>query len=113
MNKNTQTQQQAIARYFFFRSKENEIQELIVVLTSDSKTVQVPMREEDVELQSFYERSMTPQEVASANNNQVWKIFNTWNALISDHQNMGVNQDLLNDLINYRNQFALQEEVLA
>lgn len=113
MNKNIHSQQQAIARYFFLKTKENKIKELIVVLTSDSQTVQVPMREEDLELQSFYERSMTPQEVASAENNQMWKIFNTWNALISDHQKMGVNQDLLNDLIDYRNQFALQEEVLA
>ncbi|MBF9252286.1 hypothetical protein I2I11_03185 [Pontibacter sp. 172403-2] len=113
MNKNTSPQQQAVARYFFLKTKENKIRELIVVLTSNSQTVQVPMREEDLELQSFYERGMTPQEVATAENNQMWKIFNTWNALISDHQKMGVNQELLNELIHYRNQFALQEEALA
>lgn len=113
MNRNTPSQQQAVARYFFLHAKENEVKQLIVVLTSDSPTVQVPMREEDLELNSFFERSMTPQEVAAAENNQIWKIFNTWNALISDHKKMGVNQKLLNDLVDYRNQFALQGEVIA
>lgn len=113
MNRNTPLQQQAVARYFFLKTKEDKIKELIVVLTSDSNTVQVPMREEDLELESFFERSMTPKEVASAGNNQMWKIFNTWDALLSDHQKMGVNEELINSLIDYKNRFALQEEALA
>ncbi len=113
MNLTMPLPQQAVARYFFLNAKEKEIKQLIVVLTSNSPTVRVPMREEDLELTSFFERNMTPEEITTVESNQTWKIFNTWHALISDHERMGVSQQQLNDLIAYQNQFALQEEAAA
>ncbi|WP_347157765.1 hypothetical protein [Pontibacter chitinilyticus] len=84
-----------MARYFFLSAREGRQPEVIVVLNSDSKQVQVPMRDEDVDLSCFFERCMTLKEMADTAQTQTWKVFSNWEELIIDHQQMGVNREVL------------------
>ncbi|RIJ36907.1 hypothetical protein D1627_13870 [Pontibacter oryzae] len=85
--------------------------EIIEILNSDSNTVRVPMREEDVELQAFHERSLSKNELEAFKNSQTWKLFNTWDELMQDHIKLKLSENVLRQVLRFKNEYELQGEL--
>ncbi|WP_144266248.1 hypothetical protein [Pontibacter ummariensis] len=85
-------------RYFYLPASNGRHAEIIVVLYSGSTRVQVPMREEDVTLRAFFERTLTPEEAQACKGDQTWKVFDSWEELQQDHNEHGVAHEALEAL---------------
>lgn len=87
--------------------------EIIQVLHSNASTIRVPIREEDLELHSFFERPMSDLEIADTSNTQTWKVFGTWEELEEDHAKLAVGREALALLNNLINRFACPVGIAA
>ncbi|WP_157578489.1 hypothetical protein [Pontibacter roseus] len=100
--------------YFYMPSSEGRPAEIIEIMNIDSRFIQVPMREEDVELESFFQRNMTEVEIYTfGTGQQVWQIFNSWGELAEDHVKFNVDNPTLSELFRYKNRFSLPEGMAA
>jgi hypothetical protein len=103
----------AYVRYFYLPASKERPAEIIEVLNSDSETVEVPMREEDVELQAFFVRPLSGREAEAYRKAETWKLFNSWEELKQDHFKFGLPDDLMEQLLRFRGRFDLHEEMAA
>lgn len=103
----------ACARYFYLPASNERGAEVILVLNSSSDLVTVPTREEDVELYTFYVRSLSTIEKNMYDFSQTWKIFNSWGELLQDHQQFSLSAEVLEQLSQFKERYALQQEVAA
>ncbi|WP_461490540.1 hypothetical protein [Pontibacter sp. HJ8] len=101
------------AAYFYLPASEGRSAEIILIVNSDRRFVQVPMREEDVVLEAFFQRDMTEMEINSFGTNQVWQIFGTWNDLADDHIRYRVSDYVLSELYYFKDLFPLSEGMAA
>ena len=88
--------------YFYLPSLNGKPAEVIVVLNSTANTIQIPVPEEDLELQAFFERSMTTAETTHFGKASTWRIFSTWNQLEADHKEYGVSPAVMDMLLSCR-----------
>lgn len=103
----------AFVRYFYLPAQNERHAEIIMVLNSEDEWVQVPMREEDVELHAFYTRPMSQKETEVHGASQTWKVFATWGELLQDHSKFKVNESALAQLLRHKAEYLLSEEVAA
>ena len=109
---NTQSKSPCV-RYFYLPANPSKQSEIIEVLNSSSNVVQVPMREEDMELTAFFERRLTARERASCKNNETWKVFTSWDDILDDHIRLGLKDEVLHILQGLKYRYALEEESMA
>lgn len=98
-------------RYFYLPANKEQHAEIIEILNSDSDIVRVPMREEDVELEAFFERSLSKNELESFKNSQTWKLFCSWEELVKDHLKLKLSENVLQQLLGFKTKYELQGEV--
>lgn len=101
------------ARYFYLPASKERNAEVIEVLNSDSDVVEVPMREEDVELRAFYERPLSEDELIRYRGTQTWKLFYSWEELQQDHTKLNLPEHVLQQLLQFKSLYELQEEMAA
>jgi hypothetical protein len=101
------------AAYFYLPASEGRPAEIILIVNSDKRFIEVPMREEDVVLESFFQRDMTDVEIKTLGNNQVWQIFGSWNDLADDHIRYQVSDYVLSELFYFKELFPLSEGMAA
>lgn len=94
-------------------ASEERPAEIIQIMNTDRRYIQVPMREEDIVLEAFFQRDMTVAEIDSFGSNQVWQIFGTWHDLLDDHLRFDVSDFVLSELSRYRDQFPLPKGIAA
>lgn len=100
--------------YFYLPASNGKPAEIIVVLNSTSDTIQIPVPEEDVVLQVFFQRSITPAEAKRYGTEEIWRIFNTWPLLKADHAKYNVSPAVMELLLSCEKGKPLQEQfVLA
>ncbi|WP_345158996.1 hypothetical protein [Pontibacter saemangeumensis] len=97
-------------RYFYLPANPSKQSEVIEVLNSGSDVVQVPMREEDLELTAFFERGLTPREKALYKSSETWKVFSYWEELQHDHLQYGLKDEELRILLSLRNRYSLEDD---
>lgn len=98
-------------RYFYLPANNTRDAEIIQVLNSGGHAVQVPMREEDVELTAFFERELTKSEKLTYKNSETWKVFTSWDEIEQDHINYGLAGDVLPVLLSLSYKFPLEEAI--
>ena len=98
-------------RYFYLPANPSKQSEVIEVLNSGSEVVQVPMREEDMKLTAFFERSLTTSEKASYKSSETWKVFSYWEELHCDHTRFGLKEEVLYTLLSLKNRYPLEENM--
>ena len=101
----------SIVYYFYLPAFDNKPAEVIEVLHGDNLFVQVPMREEDKRLKSFYQRPLTAKEVENFGRRQVWQIFTSWQELEEDHTRWNVPEPVMSELRMYQSNYLLAEAV--
>ncbi|TPE44693.1 hypothetical protein [Pontibacter mangrovi] len=106
---------QAYVRYFYFPASKERPAEVIEVLNSPSETIVVPTREEDLELEAFFERPLSDREAAVYQSDETWKLFASWEELLQDHQGVGLGKEAIEQLTAFRNSpnYTLQGELAA
>lgn len=107
------TTRNTYVRYFYLPASTDRYAEVIEVLNSRSEVIEVPMREEDVELHAFFARPLTGRELESYRRNEVWKVFSTWEEVKHDHFAFDLPDDLVEQLLRFRYIFGLHEEMAA
>jgi hypothetical protein len=100
-------------RYFYLPANDAKPSEIIQVINSSSTTVEVPLREEDVVLKSFFERKLTPEEQQAYQKDEVWKVFVAWEELEQEQLSFGVTGEELLLLISFKYRYSLEEGVAA
>ncbi|MCX2738638.1 hypothetical protein [Pontibacter anaerobius] len=100
-------------RYFYLPASNDRYAEVIEVLNSNSDTVKVPMREEDVELEAFFVRPLSGRELEAYKKAETWKLFNSWEELKQDHFRFDLPDELLEHLLRFKGRFELHEEMTA
>ncbi|WP_276497882.1 hypothetical protein [Pontibacter litorisediminis] len=103
----------ASVRYFYLPGSKERSAEVIQVLNSRSETVNVPMREEDVELEAFFARPLSAREAEAYKQAETWKIFSSWEELRHDHFKFGLSDEQMEQVLRFRGRFELQEEMAA
>jgi len=98
-------------RYFYLSANHAKQAEIIQVINSGSAVVQVPMREEDIELTAFFERELTPAEKTAYKTSETWKVFTCWEELYHDHVQFCLKHDVAGALLSLRYRYPLQEEM--
>lgn len=96
-------------RYFYLSANDTRDAEIIQVLNSSGPMVQVPMREEDVELSAFFERELTSNERLAYRNSETWKVFTSWDDIEQDHVSYGLADEVLLVLLSLSYRFTLEE----
>ncbi|WP_242926825.1 hypothetical protein [Pontibacter vulgaris] len=99
--------------YFYLPTREGRPAELIQILNSNDNNIWVPEREQDNELTAFYSRQITPQEKLYFGEEQIWRIFSSWEELQQDHKKFSVINKALVGLLKYREMYLLPEEMAA
>ena len=99
--------------YFYLPASDERSSEIIQILNAGELHIQVPMREEDVVLESFFQRDMTEAEINWYGSQEVWQIFGTWGELVDDHFKFKVSDYILSELSHFKHQFPLPEEMAA
>ncbi|QCR24475.1 hypothetical protein [Pontibacter sp. SGAir0037] len=112
-NINHPTKNQAKVCYYYMPSRNQKPAEVISVLNSGGWCIRVPVREEDIELYAFFHRDMTEAETAKFGKKQTWRIFTSWEEMLTDHQQNAVNEEVLAALNAFKAKFTLSEEVAA
>lgn len=98
-------------RYFYLPANSTRDAEIIQVINSRSPVVQVPMREEDIELSVIFERELTRNERLTYKNCETWKVFTTWDEIEQDHKSFGLANEVLLVLLSLNYQFTLEEYI--
>ncbi|MBB6611219.1 hypothetical protein H7F15_09240 [Pontibacter sp. Tf4] len=96
--------------YFYLPSQNGKPAEVIAVLNCTSDVIYIPVPEEDVELHAFFQRSITGAETRRFGDKPVWRIFNSWAELASDHQKYKVNPAVMELLLDCRTGKPLEEQ---
>ena len=104
---------QHLTAYFFLPASDERSSEIIQILNAEELLIQVPMREEDVVLESFYQREMTEAEISRYGKQEVWQIFGSWGELFEDHLKLQVSECALSQLSHFKSQFPLPEGMAA
>jgi hypothetical protein len=99
--------------YYYMPAGHDRQAEIIQIINSDSWCIQVPTREEDLELYSFFQRTATITEIIQFGKSQTWRIFSSWEALEEDHQLFQVDPDIRAILLAHRGEHRLSEEIAA
>ncbi|RAU83741.1 hypothetical protein [Pontibacter arcticus] len=99
--------------YFFMPERQGKPAEIIMIINNPSRFILVPTREEDIELESFYQRNATEPELTAGSKTPVWKVFFSWQELEEDHQQAGVSETMLHALSNYTRHLDIRREVEA
>ncbi|WP_114778405.1 hypothetical protein [Botryobacter ruber] len=97
--------------YYYLPAFDNKPAEVIEVLHGDNLFVQVPLRDEDKRLRSFYQRPLTVKEVENFGKRQVWQIFTSWQELEDDHTRWNVPEPVLSELRMYQTDYLLTEAI--
>ncbi|MCJ8164029.1 hypothetical protein MKJ04_04190 [Pontibacter sp. E15-1] len=101
-------------RYYYLPANSERQAEVIQVLNCSSEAVQVPMREEDLELTAFFERKLNMRERKSYNSDETWKVYDCWDELQHDHEQFGLDEEVLHILLQrLRYQYPLRESLAA
>ncbi|GAB3828053.1 hypothetical protein [Pontibacter rugosus] len=103
----------ACVRYYYLPARNKRCAEIIEVLNSDSDTIKVPTREEDIRLRSFFKRELSRKETEIYVASQTWKVFTSWEELELDHIKFSLPTTVLEELLSYRLSCTLQEEIAA
>ncbi|MFD2246048.1 hypothetical protein [Pontibacter ruber] len=112
--KSTHPEKQKVqVSYYYMPAGHDRKAEIIQIINSDSWCIEVPTREEDLELFSFFQRIATVTEIAQFGTSQTWRIFTSWEALEEDHHLYQVDQDILAILMAHRGNYRLSEEIAA
>lgn len=98
-------------RYFYLPANSTRDAEIIQVINSSGPMVQVPMREEDVELTAFFERELTRNERQTYRNSETWKVFTSWDEIEQDHIHFGLADEVLLILLSLGYKFTLEESI--
>ena len=98
-------------RYFYLPANSTRDAEIIQVINSGSPVVQVPMREEDVELTTIFERELTMNEKLTYKSSETWKVFTSWEELEQDHSHCGLAKEVLLVLLSLSYRFTLEERI--
>jgi hypothetical protein len=98
-----------LARYYYLPATDAKPAEIIQVINSRGITVEVPMREEDAVLTSFFERRLTPGEQQAFQDRESWKVFVAWEELEQDHLDFEVAEEDWLLLIKFKNRYTLKE----
>ena len=104
---------QHLTAYFYLPASDERPSEIIQILNANELLIQVPMREEDVVLESFFQREMTEAEIGKYGRQEVWQIFGSWSELIEDHFKLQVSEYVLSQLSHFKRQFYLPEGMAA
>ncbi|WP_162051753.1 hypothetical protein [Pontibacter pamirensis] len=96
-------------RYFYLPATDIRNAEIIQVINSGGPIVQVPMREEDVELSAIFERELTNSERLTYRNSETWKVFTSWEEVEQDHTSYGLAKEVLLVLLSLSYRFTLEE----
>ncbi|MER2996163.1 hypothetical protein [Pontibacter populi] len=97
--------------YFYLPSLNGKPAEVIAVLNSSSDTIYIPVPEEDVQLNAFFQRSITPAETRRFGTDSTWRIFTSWCDLETDHNKYGVSLAILDMLLNCRDNKPLKDHL--
>ncbi|WP_439881470.1 hypothetical protein ACSX1A_20355 [Pontibacter sp. MBLB2868] len=89
-------------RYYYLSARSGNNAEIIEVLNSRCFSVKVPMLEEDVVLEPFHTRQMTPKESKVFRDSETWKVFSCWSKLYENHHKYDVEERELAELEEYR-----------
>ncbi|MEJ8758120.1 hypothetical protein WG947_13995 [Pontibacter sp. H259] len=95
--------------YFYLHPLNGKPAEIIVVLNSNCDTVQIPIPEEDLQLQAFFQRPITVHESNRFGTAPVWRIFDSWEKLEADHLKYKVSPATLKKLLHHRTSKPLRE----
>ena len=99
--------------YYYLPAGHERKAEIIQVFHSDAWCIQVPTREEDLELYAFFQRTATPAEIARFGPSQTWRIFSFWEELEEDQIRYGVPHEVLEVLLAHRAEYELSQETDA
>lgn len=102
-------EKQANVYYYYMPPQNERPAEIISILNANMRCIQVPVREEDLELYAIYKRRMTESEVARFGRSQTWRIFRSWLELVADHQELEVGQETIERLGELKVNFKLEE----
>lgn len=100
-------------RYFYLAANSSRDAEIIQVINSRGAKVQVPMREEDVELSVIFERELTSSERLAYRNSETWKVFTSWDEIEQDHISFGLADEVLLVLSSLSYRFKLEEHLVV
>jgi len=95
--------------YFYLDPQNGKPAEIIVVLNSNCDTVQIPVPEEDLQLQAFFQRPITKDETARFGSEPLWRIFDSWEKLEQDHQKYKVSPATMELLLRHKTTKPLHE----
>ncbi|RDV15085.1 hypothetical protein DXT99_10445 [Pontibacter diazotrophicus] len=98
-------------RYFYLPANSSRDAEIIQVINSGGPKVQVPMREEDIELSAIFERELTSSERLTYRNSETWKVFTSWDEVEQDHISFGLADEVLLVLLSLSYRFKLEEYI--
>jgi hypothetical protein len=97
--------------YFYLPPLTGKPAEVIVVLNANCETIRIPVPEEDLELQAFYQRSITSEEAKRFGNEPVWRIFDSWAQLELDHRRYKVNPTDVEQLASWKITMPLHQQL--
>lgn len=97
-------------RYFYMPASDGKAAEIIAIVNSDSDVIRIPIPEEDVILQAFFQRDVTAYETARFGEAATWRIFNSWEKLETDHARYNVCLDVMKMLLICKAAMPLQEQ---
>lgn len=96
-------------RYFYLPSICGRPAEVIAVHNGDTNIIEIPVPEEDLELHAFFQRSITPTEIKQFGSAPIWRIFNSWTVLETDHQKYKVSPAIMEMLLSCKSSKPLYE----
>ena len=113
MNQSYPGTSQPRVAYFYLPSLHEKSAEIIQVLNCDSVCIYIPVPEEDLELASFFQRTMTPAEIRQFGNTVTWRIFTCWHQLENDHRDYEVKPPVIAKLLKNKASKPLMEKYTA
>jgi hypothetical protein len=100
-------------RYYYLSARYGNSPEIIKVLYSQNKIVDVPMWEENISLEPFHSRALTPHEQIDCQGKEVWDIFMTWDELFAEEDKFEVETQELIVLENFKDHLFLPKSMVA
>lgn len=108
-----QNNKDALVRYFYLPASHGRQAEIIAVLHSRSETIEVPVREEDILLKTFFSRPLTKAELEACAGAETWLLYSSWKDLDAYHHKYRVSDSALSELYSYKSSHFLSEGMAA
>ncbi len=99
--------------YYYLPARYGNNAEIIKTLYSQNNTISVPMWEENIMLEPFHIRYITPEEVQYYNGVEVWEVFQSWDELCAEEQKCEVEENELKILEHFRDSLTLSKSMVA